>query len=165
NDNNISIIDYDALLTDDWLYFHIFRYIESISNYCSQASIAIIGLIKNYQLASNDQQQQLLDEIHSKVNMFLTDEENQRTNITLYSELFSEPIHLANNDMSDVIETFEIISQQWNIVHHKEKRQILKRKLGFMAQDSLTIDYDICFKDFQKQNGTLSASSSDDNEE
>ncbi|CAF1367572.1 unnamed protein product [Adineta steineri] len=165
NDNNISIIDYDALLTDDWLYFHIFRYIESISNYCSQASIAIIGLIKNYQLASNDQQQQLLDEIHSKVNMFLTDEENQRTNITLYSELFSEPIHLDNNDMSDVIETFEIISQQWNIVHHKEKRQILKRKLGFMAQDSLTIDYDICFKDFQKQNGTLSASSSDDNEE
>jgi hypothetical protein len=151
-------------LTYEWLYLHIFRYIESISDHCDHASIAIIGLVKNCQTGSNDQQQQLLDEIHSKVNMFLTDEDNQRTNITLYSEFFSEPIHLDKNEMSDVIGKFEIIAQQWNIVHHKEKCQVLKRRLGFMEQDSLTIDYDTCLKRFQKPNRSLSIPSAEDNE-
>ncbi|UJR21005.1 hypothetical protein I4U23_024105 [Adineta vaga] len=159
NENNIPIIDYDALLTNEWLYIHLFRYIESISDHCSQAAIAIVGFLKDCQIGSNDQKQQLLEEIHSKVNMFLTDEENQRTNITLYSELFPEPIYLDNNDISNVIGTFEIIAQQWNIIHHKEKCQALKRRLGFLGQDLLTIDYETCFKRFQKSNGTLSESS------
>ncbi|CAF0882898.1 unnamed protein product [Rotaria sp. Silwood1] len=152
NENHISIIDYDSLLTHDWLYSHIFRYIESISDHCQQASIAIVGLIMNNQVRSNDHQQQLLDEIHSKINMFLTDEENQRKNINLYSEFFSEPIYLDKEETSDrFIEILEIIAEQWNIIHHKGKRQVLKRRLGFIKSDSLIIDYDTCLIRFQQQ--------------
>jgi hypothetical protein len=155
------MIDYDALLTDEWLYNHIFRYIESISDHCQQASIAIVGLIMNCQIGSNDQQQQLLDEIHSKINMFLTDEENQRENINLYSEFFPEPIHLDEVEISEkVIEKLEMIAQQWNIQHHKQKRQVLKRRLGFLESDSIIINYDTCLQRFEQQN----FSSDDDNE-
>ena len=105
----------------------------------------------NCQIGSNDQQQQLLDEIHSKVNMFLTDEQNQRENITLYSEFFPEPIHLDEVDMSEgVIYKLEMIAQQWNIRHHKQKRQALKQRLGFLDPDTLTIDYDTCLQRFEQ---------------
>ena len=153
------MIDYDQLLTNEWLYNHIFRYIESISDHCQQASIAIVGLIMNYQRTLNDQQQQLLDEIHSKVNMFLTDEENQRTNITLYSEFFLEPFHLdeiENKTIERIIKILETIAEQWNNRHHKQKRQILKQRLGFTEIDSLLIDYDTCFNYFKQQNSILS---------
>ncbi|CAF1651137.1 unnamed protein product [Adineta ricciae] len=160
NENSNPIIDYDALLTNEWLYIHIFRYIESISDHCSQAAIAIVGFLKDCQnRSSTDQQQQLLDEIHSKINMFLTDEENQRTNVALYSELFPEPIHLDNNDISYVIERFESIAQQWNIVHRKGKQQALKRRLGFLGQELSTIDYETGLKRFQKSSGNFSESS------
>ncbi|CAF2559345.1 unnamed protein product [Rotaria sp. Silwood2] len=167
NENHISIIDYDSLLTNDWLYSHIFRYIESISDHCQQASIAIVGLIMNSQLGSNDHQQQLLDEIHSKVNMFLTDEENQRKNINLYSEFFSEPIYLDKEETSEAyIEILEIIAEQWNIIHHKGKRQVLKRRLGFIQSDSSIIDYDTCLKRFQQQqNQSLSVLSDNEKNE
>ncbi|CAF3723227.1 unnamed protein product [Rotaria sordida] len=163
NENHITIIDYDSLLTEDWLYSHIFRYIESISDHCQQASIAIVGLIMNYQLGSNDHQQQLLDEIHSKVNMFLTDENNQRKNINLYSEYFSEPIYLDKEEISErFIEILEIIAEQWNIIHHKKKRQVLKQRLGFIQSDSLIIDYDTCLQRFQQENLSLSVLSNNE---
>jgi Leucine-rich repeat (LRR) protein len=151
-ENQISIIDYDILLTNDWLYHHIFRYIESIADHCHRAFIAIVGLILNDEKKFNDdQQQELLDEIHSRINMFITNEEYQRKNIILYSEFFPEPIHLDDENMSeDIIEILEIIAQQWNMKHHKQKRQILKQQLGFNEQDSLIIDYETCLKYFKQ---------------
>jgi Leucine-rich repeat (LRR) protein len=149
--DQLSTIDYDALLTNDWLYYSIYRYIESISDHCQQVSIAIIGLILNCQIGSNDQQQQLLDEINSRVNMFLINEEYQRKNITLYSEFFFEPIHLDDDDqISEVIDKLENIAKEWNIKHHKKKRHVLKRRLGFIEQDSLIIDYETCLKQFEQ---------------
>ncbi|CAM4872819.1 unnamed protein product [Rotaria socialis] len=153
NENYMSMIDYDSLLTQDWLDDNIFRYIESISDHCQQASIAIVGLIFDGRIGrSDDYQQQLLDEIHSKVNMYLTDEENQRKNIHLYSEYFSDAIYLDREETShQVIEILEIIAEQWNIKHHKQKRQLLKRRLGLVESNSIIIDYDTCLNQFQQQ--------------
>ena len=68
------------------------------------------------------------------MNIFLTDEENQRKNINFYSEFFPEPIHLDDEQMSSiVIEKLEIIAQQWNIIHHKQKRQFVKQRLRFYS--------------------------------
>jgi hypothetical protein len=60
----------------------------------------------------------------------------------------------------DIIEILEIIAQQWNIKHYKRKREVLKRRLGFIEQDSLTIDYETCLKRFEQ-----STSSFDDDDE
>lgn len=150
------MLDFDTLLTNDWLYYSIFRYIESISDHCHHASVAIVGLICHSQKDATDQLQQFLDEIHSKINMFLTDEEYQRKNVTLYSEFFPEPIHLDDENMSgSVIEIIETIAQQWNIKHHKQKRQVLKRRLGFMEQDSLLIDYETCSQRFEQRSPSV----------
>lgn len=163
SENQIPTIDYDALLTSDWLYYYIYRYIESISDHCEQVSIAIIGLIFDSQIGSNDQQQQLLNEINSKVNEFLNNEEYQRKNIHLYSDIFSEPIYLDDDDMTDeVIEKFEIIAQQCNIKHHKQKRQILKQRLGFFEEDSLIIDYESFLKRFEESNSSYDDEDIDD---
>lgn len=167
NENHLSIIDYDQLLTNEWFHNYIFCYIEHISDYCQQASIAIVGLIMNDNHSiTNDHHQQLLDEIHSKVNMFLTDEENQRQNIYLYSEFFPEPIYLEKEETSQkFIEILEIIAEQWNMKHHKQKRTVLKRRLGFLELDSLIIDYDTCLKHFDGTNTPSSLlSDNEDNE-
>jgi hypothetical protein len=52
---------------------------------------------------------------------------------------------------SKIIEQLEIIAQHWNIIHHKQKRQYVKQRLGFIQQDTLTIDYETCLKHFKKQ--------------
>lgn len=146
-------VDFNALLTNEWLYSHIYRYLESISDHCQEVFVIILGLVDNSQLVSNDQQQQLLEEIHSKVNEYLFETENQRENINLYSEFFPEPIHLDDEQMSSqVIEQLEIIAQQWNLVHHKQKRQLIKQRLGLNQQDTLIINYDTCLKHFEEQN-------------
>ena len=135
-----DLIDYDTLLTDDWLYHSIFRYIESMSDHCHQVSIAIVGLMSTN--SATDQIQQLLDEIHSRINMFLTDEQQQRKNVVVYSEFFPEPIDFNEENMSDrFIEILENIAQQWNIQHHKQKRLVLKQRLGLFERDSLLINY------------------------
>jgi hypothetical protein len=146
------IIDYDALLTDDWLVYHIFRYIESIADHCQQASIAIVGLMNSSSANFHDQQQQILDEIHSKVNMFVTDENYQRTNIQIYSEYFLRPVYFDDEHMSSVfIEQLESIAQQRNIIHNKHKRLILKQRLGLTASDtSFIMDYDPCQQQFER---------------
>ncbi|CAF1183875.1 unnamed protein product [Rotaria sordida] len=153
DENSLTIINFDALLTNDWLYYHIFRYLESISDHCQQVSITILGLIDDSQLTSNDrQQQQLLDEIRSKVNAFLIDEGDQRENIKFYSEYFLEPIHINDDQISSlIIEQLETITQQWNIVHHKQKRQLIKQRFAFLKHDALIINYDTCLKRFEQQ--------------
>lgn len=155
------MLDYDKLLTNEWLYDNIFRYIESISDDCQQASIAIIGLnINDNQKELNEYHQHLLDEIYSKVNMFLTDEEKQRHNIQLYSELFPDPIYLESERISDrFIEILENIAEQSNFKHHKGKRYVLKRRLGFMEKECLTMDYDTCLEYFDQQKELTSISS------
>ncbi|CAF4846307.1 unnamed protein product, partial [Rotaria socialis] len=50
-----------------------------------------------------------------------------------------------------VIEILEIIAEQWNIKHHKQKRQLLKRRLGLVESNSIIIDYDTCLNQFQQQ--------------
>lgn len=60
----------------------------------------------------------------------------------------------------EVIEKLENIAQQWNMKHHKQKRQVLKRRLGFIEQNSLIIDYETCFKHFEQ-----SISSFDDDDD
>jgi len=98
--------------------------------------------------------------------MILTNEEYQRKNITLYSKFFSEPIHLDDNDIAEeVIEKLENIAQQWNIKHHKQKREIVKRRLGFMEQDSLIINYETCLKHFGQSNLSLNDDDDDDDED
>jgi hypothetical protein len=88
--------------------------------------------------------------------MFLNQDEYQRKNITLYSEFFSEPIYLDDDEMiEEMIEKLENIAQQWNIKHHKQKREVLKQRLGFIEQDSLIIDYETCLKHFQQQNSSI----------
>ncbi|CAF5155520.1 unnamed protein product, partial [Rotaria sp. Silwood1] len=41
-----------------------------------------------------------------------------------------------------MIEQLEIIAQQWNIVHHKQKRQFIKQRFAFLKHDALIINYD-----------------------
>jgi len=90
------------------------------------------------------------------VKAFLLDAGNQRANINLYSEFFPEPIHLDDEQMSSqVIEQLEIIAQQWNIVHHKQKRQYVKQRFDFIQQDALIIDYDTCLEYFEEHNQFL----------
>ncbi|CAF4520890.1 unnamed protein product, partial [Rotaria magnacalcarata] len=77
--------------------------------------------------------------------MYLTDEENLRKNINSYSEYFSEAIYLDREETShQVIDILEIIAEQWNIKHHKQKRQRLKRHLGLLESNSIIVDYDTC---------------------
>lgn len=90
--------------------------------------------------------------------MFLTDDQNQRTNINLYSEFFAEPVYLDREETSgEVIEVLEMIAEQWNITHHKQKRQSLKQRLGLFESNSIIIDYDTCFERFQQQNSSPSS--------
>lgn len=141
-DKDIGLIDYETLLNDDWLDRSIVRYIQSFADQSHQVSIAIVGLISNCPRESREQVQELLDEIHSKVNMFFTNEQTRRTNLIFYSEFFPEPMDFFDEDISDhVIEIFETIAQQWNIQHHKHKRHILKQRLRLFERDSLLINY------------------------
>jgi hypothetical protein len=141
-----------VLLTNDWLYCHIYRYLESISDHCEQVFIAIIGLVDGSWIASNNHQE-LLNEIHFKVNAFLLNEGGHRENINLYSDFFPTPIHLNDEQMLTlVIEQLDTIAQQWNILHHKQKQRFIKQRLGFyQQQDALIINYDSCLKHFQQQ--------------
>ncbi|CAF3013476.1 unnamed protein product [Rotaria sp. Silwood2] len=167
-ENSSIIINFDALLTNDWLYCHIFHYLESISDYCQQVSIAILGLVDDSQLASNDrqQQQQLLDEIRSKVNAFLINTEDQRGNIKFYSEYFLEPIDINDDQISSlIIEQLETIAQQWAIVHHKQKRQLIKQRFAFLKHDALIINYDTCLKKFEQQKQVPLVFPDDDNDD
>jgi hypothetical protein len=154
-------------LTKEWLYSNIIRYLESLSDHCQKACIAIIGLVDNSQITLNNQQQQqqLFDEIHAKVNAFLLAAGNQRKNIKLYSEFFPKPIRLDDVQMSSlVIEQLETIAQQWNIVHHKQKRQFVKQRLSFLQRDALIIDYPTCVKRFKQQKQISSSVSEDEDD-
>ncbi len=132
------------------MYCHIFRYLESISDHCQEVFIAIVGLIDHSPITLNEQQ--LLDDIHAKVNAFLLDTEN----INLYSQFFPKPIHLDDEQMStEVIEQLERIAQQWKIIHHKQKRQYVKQRLSFIQQHGLTIDYETCLTSFEEKNQLL----------
>ena len=157
SEDTISIIDYESLLTLDWLYFYIFRYIESIADHCQQASIAVVGLISSCQLnGSNEYHQQLLDEIHSRVNMFLTNDDYQRKNIRLYSDYFPEPIYFDNEQISkDLIEKFELIAQKWNLKYPKQLNSILKQNLRFFRENTIFIDYETCLKSFEEMKSTF----------
>lgn len=155
-------------MTNEWLYYHIYRYLESLSDHCEQVFVAIIGLVDDSQLTSVNyqQQQELLDEIHFKVNVFLLEEGNHRENINLYSDFFSTPIHLNDEQMSMlVIEKLENIAQQWNILHHKQKQQYVKQCLGFYQQDALIINYNTCLKYFEQQKPFSIILSDDDDDE
>lgn len=155
---DISLIDYETLLNDDWLYHSIVRYVQSIADQSHQVSIAIVGLISHCSRESTEQVQELLDEIHSKVNMFFTNDESRRTNVIFYSEFFPEPIDFSDENISDyIIEVFETIAQQWNIQHHKHKRQILKQRLQLFEHNSLLIDY----QTFEQSHSLLSQTPDD----
>ena len=167
-------MDFDAVLTPDWLQSHVFHYLESISDHCEEVFVAIIGLIDRSQLGSYDEQQsqRILEEIHLRIDGYLTELGNQRGNINLYSGFFPEPLHFDDEQMSPmVIQQLELIAQQWNLVHHKQKRRFVKQRLKFLPYNDLVIDYQTCFKRFeehQKQNhssSSSSSSSSDDEEE
>jgi hypothetical protein len=60
---------------------------------------------------------------------------------------------------SVLINQFELIARQWNLVHDKQKRQLVKQHLNFISQDALIIDYDTFIQDFKQQN-----QSEDDNQ-
>ena len=143
----------DAVLTDDWLYRHVFHYIESIADHSTQVSLAIIGLVDQSQLeGKNDQQQELLDTIHAKVQAFLVQKDERRDHVHLYSNSFPVPFHLDDEDMSAVaIEHLESLAQQWNIVHHKEKRLKLRQRFRFIPDGSIIVDYSTCLKYFEQQ--------------
>ncbi|CAF2066349.1 unnamed protein product [Rotaria magnacalcarata] len=165
NDESVTI-NFDQLLTNDWLYSHIFHYLELISDHCQQVSIAIVGLIDSTSTATNDQQQQLLDEIRSKVNTFLLTQGDQRENINLCSDNFMEPIQINDDEMeSPLIEQLEAIAQQWNIVHHKQKQEVIKQLFTFLNPDALIINYDTCLNHFEQHKENLLTLSDDDNDD
>ena len=152
DDDEAPSIDFNELLTTDWLYAHIFRYVESISDHCEDTFIAIIGLVDRSQLTSNFQQQELLDEIHAKIDAYILDPLNQRRNINFYSEFFPEPIDLNNDQMStSFIDKLETIARQWNLVHDKQTRMLVRQRFHFLSNESLTIDYETCLNQFNEQ--------------
>lgn len=111
----------------------------------------------------HEQAQQLLDEIHSKVNMFLTDEEYRRTNIHVYSDYFPQVLHLDDEQTTSIVlEQLESLAQQWNVTHAKGKRGNLKRRLGFIKPESLVIDYQACQERFEHAMQSSLSRSTDD---
>ena len=158
---------FDAVLTDDWLYQHVFRYIESIADHATQVSLAVIGLVDESQLeGKHDHQQELLDAIHSKVQAFLVQKEEPRAHVRLYSSFFPVPLHLDDVEMSVVaIEQLETLARQWKIVHHKQKRLKLRQRFRFIPNDSIIVDYNTCLKHFEQQAQAPPIPSDDDNGE
>ena len=165
DENPGTEVDYNVLLTDEWLHQHVFRFIQSISDHCQQVSVAIIGLDGSKSRADNRvEQQRLLDEIHAKVSCRMADEDYRGKNIRLYSDHFSQAIHFDDENMSSsVIEKLELIAQQWNQVHCKHKRLAVKRTLGLMALDSLVVDDQWCSAHFERAKASFSLPPMDDN--
>ena len=140
-------MDFNAIITDDWLDSHIFHYVESIADQCEEVFVAILGVVDNSQIESTHQQE-LLEEIHERV-----EARNQRDNIDFYSQFFPEAIRLDDEGMSSVlINQFELIAQQWNLVHDKQKRQLVKERLSFVPEDAFVIDYNTFLLNFEEQN-------------
>lgn len=163
NEEQSMDIDFDRLLTPDWLHTHVFHYLESISDHCDEVFVAIIGLIDRTQMKSNDDQQsqRILEEIHARIDGYLGEMGDERGNINLYSGFFPEVLHFDDEHMSSiVIEKFELIAQQWNLVHHKQKRQFVKQRLKYLPYEQLVIDYESCFQQFQEQREHHHSSSS-----
>ena len=160
---NDSAVHIDTLLTNEWLYHHVYRYIESLSDHSEQVSVAVLGLVDRSKIVSNGhghdrQQQQLLDGIHSRVKAYLVlQAKTHRDNIELYSEFFPRVLRLDDEPMSSfVIEQLETIAQQWKRLHHKEKRASVRRRLGFEQDDALVINYSTCLKLFEQQTAATS---------
>lgn len=168
NDEPSKEIDFDALLTNDWLQTHVFHYLESISDHCDEVFVAIIGLIDRSQLPSFDvqQSQRMLEEIHLRIDGYLLDMGSERGNINLYSGFFPEPLHFDDERMASIIiQQLEIIGQQWNLVHHKQKRRFVKQRLKFLPYDDLVIDYQTCFKRYEEYLKQKDSPSDDNDEE
>ena len=158
-----SRIDFDHLFTEEWLQLHIFRFIESICDYCDEVSLAVVGLLNESQ--NQQQEQELLDEIHSRIDQFLMKPNKRRDHVRLYSNFFPTLICFDDEQLAArMIDRLESLSQQWNLIHHKEKRNEIRHRLPFIPQDSLVIDYETCAKQFEQHHRKSMSRSKDEHE-
>jgi hypothetical protein len=152
--NDTINADIDALLDDDWLDCHIYRYVQSLADHCARVSLTLVGLIDRSSIKFNDQQQQqhVLERIHDKLRAFIMRTDNTWSHVHIHSDLFPMPIAFDDINMSTlIIEQLETIARKNNIIHDKRKRLQVHRLFRFVAHDCITMDYETCSKYFQQQ--------------
>lgn len=97
------------------------------------------------------------------MNAFLSHGEDQRKHIKFYSDYFLEPVQINDEEIvASLIEQLETIGQQWNIVHHKQKRDYVKENFAFFEPNDLLIDYETCLNYFEQQKENSSTVSQDE---